>query len=33
LKLDPNGKHKAEAEASIQSLSGKTTLEYKKTKK
>jgi len=33
LKLDPNGKHAAEAQASIDSLSGKTTLEYKKTKK
>ena len=33
LKLDPNGKHAKEAQASIDSLSGKTTLEYKKTKK
>jgi tetratricopeptide (TPR) repeat protein len=33
LKLDPNGKHTAEAQASIDSLSGKTNLEYKKTKK
>ena len=33
LKLDPNGKHVKEAQASIDSLSGKTMLEYKKTKK
>ena len=33
LKLDPNGKHAAEAQASIDALSGKTTLEYRKTKK
>jgi tetratricopeptide (TPR) repeat protein len=33
LKLEPNGKHAAEAQASIDSLSGKTNLEYKKTKK
>jgi tetratricopeptide (TPR) repeat protein len=33
LKLDPNGNHSKEAQASIDSLSGKTTLEYKKTKK
>jgi len=33
LKLDPNGKHADEAKASIESLSGKANLEYKKTKK
>jgi tetratricopeptide (TPR) repeat protein len=33
LKLDPNGKHAPEAQASIESLSGKANLVYKKSKK
>jgi tetratricopeptide (TPR) repeat protein len=33
LKLEPNGKHAPEAQASIDSLSGKADLEYKKSKK
>lgn len=33
LKLDPNGAHVAEAQASIDQLSGKASLEYKKPKK
>ena len=33
LKLEPNGKMAAAAQASIDSLSGKANLEYKKTKK
>ncbi len=33
LKLDPNGKHSAEAQASIDAISGKANLEYKKGKK
>ena len=33
LKLEPNGKHAAEAQASIDALSGKANMEYKKNKK
>src|SRR5262249_12483419 len=33
LKLDPSGQHAAESQASIDTLSGKANMEYKKSKK